>query len=115
MLASFGFPDTITRRRTMPGHRDEHGEYVKGSTVDTELRANVQPLALTDSDFVGGAQVLERLKVYVPDDAEGDDALAAAFDDSTADEVVYDGKTYEVEESRRYRGSHVRATLLRAT
>ena len=71
----------------------------------------MQPLALADSDFAGGAQLVERLKVYVPDSAGN--PLAAAFDESLADKVVFGGKTYTVEESRRWRGSHVRATLLR--
>ena len=139
-FGAFSFPQTITRRRTMPGSRNQFGEYVPGQVVDTPLPASVQPLALEDSDFVGGAQVLERLKCYVPDDAEdlyqptgfsqafsnafykrgavqpsGGDPLAAAFEDSIADQVIYGGRTYTVEESRRWRGSHVRATLLRAS
>ena len=111
MFGAFSYPDEITRRRTSPGSRNEHDEYIPGTTADDVLRANVQPLALADSDFVGGAQLVERLKVYVPDSAG--DPLAAAFDESPADQVIYDGKTYVVEESRRWRGSHVRATLLR--
>ncbi|MDE0052601.1 MAG: hypothetical protein OXO52_22695 [Rhodospirillales bacterium] len=69
------FPDTITRKRTAPGGY-ERGQYVEGAVTETTLRASVQPLAIEDSDFVGGAQLVERLKVYVPQL----DALLAAFD-----------------------------------
>ncbi|MDE0387834.1 MAG: hypothetical protein OXI75_03950 [Rhodospirillales bacterium] len=70
-----GFADTITRRRSAPGMR-VRGKYVEGAAMETTLRASVQSLALEDSDFVGGAQLIERLKVYVPQP----DALLAAFD-----------------------------------
>ena len=106
-----GFRDTITRRRRMPGHyHEDHGEYVEGSVEETEIRASVQPLAIEDSDFVGGAQLVERVKVYVPEP----DALVAAFATSVADEVVIGTKTYVVEESRSW-PSHTRATVLRET
>ena len=113
MFGAFAYPDEITRRRTMPGHRNEYDEWVPGEVVETELPANVQPLALDDADIAGGVSLRERLRVFVPDSAG--DPLAAAFDESLADQVIYDGRTYTVEESRRWRGSHVRATLLRAT
>ena len=69
----------------------------------------MQPLALEDSDFVGGAQLVERLKVYLPA-SSGD--LRAAADDSPADQVVYKGKVYTVEESRTW-PRFTRGTLLR--
>ena len=59
------FPDTITRRREMAGHRDDFGEWHPGGTEDFELRASVQPLSLTDSDMVGGVQLQHRVKVFV--------------------------------------------------
>ena len=105
------FPGTITRRRQGVGDRNTAGEYVPGTMTETDFRASVQPLELEDSDIAGGASLEERLRVYVP----VPDALMAAFDDREADEVVYDGTTYTVEESRSWPGSHTRATILRAT
>ena len=64
-LAARRFPDTITRRREMAGHRDDFGEWIPGATEDATLRARVQPLALTDSDLEGGVQLQQRLKVFV--------------------------------------------------
>ncbi len=60
------FPDLITRRRTLPGTFNEFGEFVDGAIRETELRASVQPLSIEDKDFVGGAQLQARLKVFVP-------------------------------------------------
>ena len=110
-LAARRFPDTLTRKRTMPGHRNEFGEYVEGSVEETTLRASVQPMSLEDADDAGGVSVSERLSVYVPEP----DALSAAFEDSTADTVEVDGLEYLVEQSQSWRGHHTRAILLRAT
>ena len=73
-LAIRRFPDTITRRRQEPGDYNLYGEWVEGAMVGTVLAASVQPLKLEDSDLVGGVQLSERLRVYVP----APDALAAA-------------------------------------
>ena len=102
------FPETITRRRSTAGSY-VNGEWVPGGETEAELRAAVQPLVLEDSDFVGGAQLQERLKVFVPA-ASGD--LRAAADDAPADQVVYKGKVYTVEESRTW-PKFTRAMLLR--
>ena len=110
-LAARRFPDTIIRRRTAPTTFNMYDEPTPGTVEEVELRASVQPLSTEDLDAVEGARLVERLKVYVP--LPG--ALVAAFEDSTADEVVYDGKMYTVEESRSWPGSHTRATILRAT
>ena len=108
-LAARRFPHTITRRRTMPGHRDDFGEHVPGTVEETDLRASVQPMSLEDSDLVGGVQVSHRLSVYVPEP----DALSAAFMDDAADQVLYGGNQFVVEESQSWPGSHTRAVLLR--
>ncbi len=60
------FPDLVTRRRTMPGARNEFGEFVDGAVRESTLRASVQPLSIKDADFVGGAQERARVKVYIP-------------------------------------------------
>ena len=110
MRSARRFPDTITRRREFPGHRNEFGEWVPGGVEETPFRASVQPLALEDRDFVGGAQLSNRVKVYVPEA----DALVAAFENRSADRVVLsDGGVFSVEESRSWSGSHCRAILLR--
>ena len=105
------FPDTITRLRTAPADRSAAGEYVEGTVTSTEHRASVQPIALTDADIVGGVSLVERLKVYVPEE----DVLRAAFDDRLADVVVWLGTEYTVIESRSWPCSHTRATVLRET
>ena len=64
-LSARRFPDLITRRREMPGHRDDFGAWRPGQSMDVELRASVQPLDLTDSELVGGDQLVHRLNVYV--------------------------------------------------
>ena len=105
------FPDTVTRKRETPGHRNQYGEYVPGMVEETDLRASVQPMTLEDADFVGGVQVSHRLSVYVPEPG----ALSAAFEDAAADKVVVDGHEFVVESSQSWRGSHTRAILLRET
>ena len=103
------FRDTITRRRAGIGVYDRYGDFQEGASTDLDMRASVQPIALEDSDLVSGAQLQERLKVYLPA-SEGD--LRAAFDDRLADQVVYKGKVYVVEESRTW-PKFTRATILR--
>ena len=90
--------------------RNDFGEFVPGDVVETAFRANVQPLAIEDTDFVGGSQLSERMKCYIPEP----DALVAAFEDRKADYVALaDGRVFVVEESRAWTGSHTRAILLR--
>ena len=103
------FPSTITRRRQAPGTYNSAGEWTPGAVTETELRASVQPLALEDNDIVGGADLTERRKVYIPEP----DALRAAAEDALADEVDVDGVRFVIEESRSWPGSHTRATILR--
>ena len=49
------FPDTITRLRETPAERNSAGEYVRGAAVETELRASVQPMSLTEV-YDGGSR-----------------------------------------------------------
>ena len=105
------FPYIITRRRQEPGAFSEFGEFVQGQVVETEMRANVQPLKLADSNFVGGVSLVERLRVYVRES----DSLQAAFEDRQADKVIWRGATFVVEESRAWPGRHTRAVALRET
>ena len=65
-LATRRFPTPIVRLRHAPGGFNQFGEYEAGPTLETSLTANVQPVALKDADIVGGAQLIERLKVFVP-------------------------------------------------
>ena len=111
MLPARRFPDTITRRRESPGHRNQFGEFVPGTVEETDFPASVQPMSLQDADFAGGVQVSHRLSVYVPEP----DALAAAFDQSNADTALVYGLEFTVEESQSWRRSHTRAILLRET
>ena len=104
------FPDRITRRRRSPVDYDRFGDRVDAYEAETELRAAVQPIALEDSDLVSGAQLVERLKVFVP--ASSGDLRAAGDDFAEADQVDYKGKRYVVEESRTW-PKFTRATLLR--
>ena len=105
------FPDTITRRRSSGPYQDDYGRKIDPQVTELEMACSVQPLALEDSDFAGGAQLVERLKCYIPS-TEGD--LQAAVDDGLADEVVYRGEVYAVEESRTW-PKYTRAMLIRAS
>ena len=105
------FRDTIIRRRRSPVDYDAYGDRVDNAyMVETELKCAVQPLSLEDADLVGGAQLIERLKCYVP--ASSGDLRAASDDLGEADQVEYQGKVYVVEESRTW-PKFTRATLLR--
>ena len=65
-LAARRFPTKIIRLRQAPGRFNQYGEFEAGPTFETLLSANVQPVSLADSDITGGAQLIERLKVFVP-------------------------------------------------
>ena len=105
------FPDTIVRKRRSPVDYDQYGDRVDNAyMVETELRCSVQPIELEDSDLVSGAQLRERLKVFVP--AGAGDLRTAGDDLAEADQVIYKGKVYVVEESRAW-PKFTRATLLR--
>ena len=65
-LALRRFPNEVVRRRQGPGTTNFYGEFEPGAVVETIYPARVLPLSLTDSDFVGGAALVERLKVFVP-------------------------------------------------
>ena len=65
-LALRRFKTEVVRSRQGPSTRNIYGEIEPGATVTAVLPASVQPVSLEDQDFVGGAQLMERLKVYVP-------------------------------------------------
>ena len=65
-LALLRFPNEVIRRRYGPSTTNFCGEAVPGPITQTIFPARVLPLKLEDSDFVGGGQLVERLKVYVP-------------------------------------------------
>ena len=45
-LSSRRFPDTVTRKRQLPGAFNDFGEFEPGATEEVELRASVQPISL---------------------------------------------------------------------
>ena len=65
-LALRRFPNEVVRRRQAPGGFNQFGEFEPGPVVETIFPARVLPLLLSDSDFVGGVSLLERLKIFVP-------------------------------------------------
>ena len=66
-LALRRFPNEVVRRRQGAGGGfNIYGEPEPGAVVTAVLPASVQPLSLEDQNFVGGAQLMERLRVYVP-------------------------------------------------
>ena len=65
-LALRRFPNEVVRRRQGAGGFNEFDEFEPGAVVTAVLPASVQPLSLEDQNFVVGAQLMERLKVYVP-------------------------------------------------
>ena len=112
------YPDKIIRRRSGRGSY-VLGVFEPGEQVWLEIAAAVQPLAREDRDFEGGAQQKARLKCYVPQSGDPDASpltpiLAAAFERSEADRVVWQGRLYVVEESRAW-PRFTRAILLRET
>ena len=112
------FPDTIIRYRTGRGGY-VLGQFVPGKETSIEIRCAVQPLSLEDSDFAGGAQTRSLIKIYVPQRSDTDASpltpiLAAAFDEALADQILWEGKRYTVEESRRW-PRYTRAVCIRET
>ena len=65
-LALRRFPDEVVRKRQGRGAFNSYGEYETAGPTETIFPARVLPLSLTDSDFVGGVSLVERLKVFVP-------------------------------------------------
>ena len=65
-LALRRFPNQVVRRRYGPSTTNFYGEAVPGPITQTIFPARVVPLSLEDSDFVGGGQLVERLKAFVP-------------------------------------------------
>lgn len=107
--ASRLFPHTVTRRRYGAAGYTDYGKYEVGAPIETDFRASVEPLKLEDIDTVGGAQLSDQIRVYIPEP----DALAAAHDDKPADRVVFDGDEYTVVQSQSWIESHTAAILLR--
>ena len=60
------FPDSVVRRRQLPGSYSVYGEFEPGAAIETIYPARVLPLDLEDSDFAGGVSLVARLKVFVP-------------------------------------------------
>ena len=65
-LALRRFPDSITRKRALPGMYNQFGEYVESAIRSTVFRCLVQPMALGDEDIADGVMLTERLKIYIP-------------------------------------------------
>ena len=103
------FPTTITRRRAGPGARDRHGEFQPGATVETPLRASIQPIRMEDFDEQSGARLEDMKRVYVPSPG----ALLAARETAEADDVVIGGVVYRVSQTEAWRG-FTRALVVRS-
>ena len=65
-LALRRFPHEVVRRRQGAGGFNEFGEFEPGAVVTAILPASAQPLSLEDQNFVGGEQLMERIRVFVP-------------------------------------------------
>ena len=105
------FPDTIRRLRASASSQDDYGRYVPPTVTEATFPASVQPIALEDVNFQGGAQLRDRMVCYVPEP----DALLAARDDAEADRVLLEsGREYVVERSESWPG-HTKAVLLAET
>lgn len=107
-LAARRFPDTIRRLRASAGSQDDYGRRIAPTVTEATFRASVQPIALEDIDFQGGAQLRDRRVCYVPEPG----ALLAVRDDAEADKVLLEnGREYVVESSESWPG-HTKAILL---
>lgn len=60
------FPREVIRRRQGAGVWNVYGEYEAGPIARVILPASIQPLSLEDNDLVGGSQLAERMRVFVP-------------------------------------------------
>ena len=120
LLSKRRFPHTITRQRDMPGYRNMHGEYVDGTTVDTEMDASIQPMGIEDKDDVSGVNLFDRLNVYLPTPiGELVSPLRPGFvsatgDTSGEDRIIYNGITYRVTEAWPW-GNYTKAIVSRQT
>ena len=117
LLAAPGALTEIVRLREAPGGYDNTGRWQPGAVVETTMHANVQPLGLADTETAGGAQLRDRLRVFVwgvgaSSPVDDDAPLVAAFSDRKADRVLIDGADYVVEFSESWPG-HTEAVLLR--
>ena len=111
ILSPRRFPDTIRRKVSPPGRRNDFGEYEEEPVYETDLPASIQPAGLEDSESLGGgvSRLTDRLVVYLP----GYIDLRAARDGASGDVVEVDGHDYEVVDSMTWRRHHTKAILLR--
>ena len=70
--------------------------------TDTEARASVQPLDVSDDATAAGQAVKDQRKMYLP---------AGAVAVTTQDQVVFGGVVYDVQVVRPWR-SHTRVELI---
>ena len=77
------FKHSITRRRQLPGMRNEYGEFIEGAIEETVLQGSLQPLSAEDKEVEGGAMVSDKLVVYALNVEPGRATLA--------DEITWNG------------------------
>ena len=112
-LSARRFPDTIIRRREMPGDYNSYGEWVSGPALHQDMQASVQPVSLEDENELGGEQLAERWIVFVLPAADGT-TLRGAFDNAKADQVLWQGNLYNVVSSKNW-PNYTRAIIGRNT
>ena len=83
-----------------------------GEEVRVNFKVSIQPLSLSDDELSEGTRIMNRIKIYVPNqlDTAVSPLLAAAVM-ANSDKVEYNGDTFVIEESWFW-GDHVRATAL---
>ena len=64
------FPNEVIRRRVGPESYNEFGEHVPGAVVTAILPGAIEPVSLEDNELVGGQQLSERIRVFVPTGVE---------------------------------------------
>jgi len=99
---------TITRRRSLPGTYVS-GRYVKGSTTDTTgILASVQrPLSKGShvlQQLTEAQRTKEVIQVYC---AAGTFRMADEAGSTSADQIIYNSITYEVQTVNLWEGQHL--------
>lgn len=107
--------EAVTRRRYVAGTRTaaSEGAWVEGTSTDTEILASVQPANARDLQIIEeGLRQRDAIKVYTDDEAL---RTGNQHDGVSADEVIVDGISYQVQSVARQRAvlPHYKAICVR--
>ena len=90
--------DTATAIMATPGRRNNDGVWIPGATSRTTIRVSTQPLSVEEAIQAGRTQVSNERKFFIPPGQGLSRALSPGAGQTAADQIEYDGLTYEVDE-----------------